>query len=189
VSQVSSHASEQFVEPNHRAGELKQGEIVSRGLFEAGGDGAEALQVVEEKFDMVALCVSLSVEARLSLAGRICVDDGLNFQCLQLSAYRVRVVAGIRYERLAAGVVGDDRFSDRRFVLLPRRDFDVERASLGIDEGMDFRGKPTSRTTERIAKDPPFPPAASWWARTTEASMMTPSSSASSCKALKIAAQ
>lgn len=73
-----------------------------------------------------------------------------------------------------------DRFGDGRLVLLPLRDFDVERAPFGVDERVDLCGESTSRTTQCICDDPPFPLAASWWARTTEASMITPSSSTSS---------
>ena len=117
------------------------------------------------------------------------MDNGLDPHRLQLVADRVGIVAGVSYEGFAARVVLDDRRSDGRFVLLAWRELDVERPALRVDEGVDLRGESTSRTTQRIADDPPFPPAASWWARTIEASMMTPSSSASIWSALKIAAQ
>ena len=117
---------------------------------------------MEEDLDAIALSIPTSIEARLFLARGIRVDDGLNLQRFQLSADRIRIVARVRYERFAAGVVRDDRFGDGRLVLLPRADFDVERAPFRIDERVDFCGKPTSRTTQRIADDPPFPPDASW---------------------------
>jgi hypothetical protein len=168
---------------------LKKCEVVSRGLLESGGEGTETLQVMEEDLDAVAPSVAASVEAWLLLARRIRVDDRFYFQGLQLGANRIRIVARVRYERFAARVIGDDRRGDGRLVLLARREFDVERAPFGVDESVDLRGEATSRTTQCIADDPPFPPAASWWARTTEASMMTPSSSASNWSALKSAAQ
>jgi hypothetical protein len=59
-------------------------------------------------------------------------------------------------------VVGDDLFRNGRLVLLTRRELDVDRASFGVDERVDLGGETTSRTTQRIADDPPFPPAASW---------------------------
>lgn len=107
------------------------------------------------------------------------MDNRFDPHRLQLVADRVGVVAGVGYEGFTARVVLDDRRGNGRFVLLAWRDLDVERPSLRVDEGVDLRGESTSRTTQRIADDPPFPPAASWWARTTEASMMTPSSSGS----------
>jgi hypothetical protein len=141
---------------------VEEREVVSRSLLEAGSDGTEALQVMEEDLDAIALSVPPSIEARLLLARGVRVDDRLDFQRFQLSADRVRIVACVRYERFAAGVVRNDRFGDGRLVLLSRADFDVEGAPFRIDERVNFRGEPTSRTTQRIADDPPFPPDASW---------------------------
>ena len=117
---------------------------------------------MEEDFDAIALSVPPSVEARLFLARGVRVDDRLDLERFQLSADGIRVVARVRYERFAAGVVRNDRFGDGRLVLLPGADFDVERTAFRIDERVDLRGEPTSRTTQRITDDPPFPPDASW---------------------------
>lgn len=65
-------------------------------------------------------------------------------------------------------------------MLLARREFDVERTAFGVDERVALRGEATSRVPQCTDFDPPFPPDASWCARTTEASMTQPSSSASS---------
>src|ERR1700710_762933 len=105
---------------------------------------------MEEDLDTVALAVRASVEARLLLTRGIRVDDRLDLQRLQLDANRVRIVARVRYERLAAGVTGDDRCCDGRLVLLARCDFDVERTPFGVDERVDLRGEPTSRTPQCI---------------------------------------
>jgi len=158
---------------------VNEGEVVAGGLLEARGDGSKALQGVKEHLDAVTDRVTLSVEARLLLTGRIRVNDGPYPQGLQLSANGIRVVAGVGYEGFAPRVVRDDLVSDRGLVLLSWRELDVERAPFRVDEGVDLRGDPTSRTTQCIADDPPFPPAESWWARMTDASMMTPSSSTS----------
>lgn len=99
---------------------------------------------MKEDLDAIALCVSAPVETRLSLASWVRTDDGLDFQRFQLSAYRVGVVAGVGYERFAPRVVRDDRFGDSRLVLLPLRDFDVERAPFGVDERVDLCGESTS---------------------------------------------
>ena len=168
---------------------MKEAEVVACRLLEAGRNGAEALEVVEEDFDAVALGVAASVEPGLPLPRRIRVDDGLDLQRLRSVADRVRIVASVRDQRFAARVVSDDCLRDGRLVLLPRRDFDVKRAPFGVDERVDLRGEPTSRVTQCIPDDPPFPPEASWCARTIEASMMVPSSSTSSWSALKIVAQ
>ncbi len=117
---------------------------------------------MEEDLDAIALGVPLSVQARLFLARGVRVDDRLDLARFQLSADCIRIVACVGYERFATGVVCDDRLGDGRLVLLPRADFDVKGAPFRIDERVDFRGEPTSRTTQRITDDPPFPPDASW---------------------------
>ena len=108
---------------------------------------------------------------------------------MKLTTNRIRVIAGIGNQCFPAGVPCDDGFRDGGLVPLALRELDVERPAFAVDERVDFRGEPTSRVTQSIADDPPFPPAASWWARTTEASRMTASSSSSIWSALKIAAQ
>jgi hypothetical protein len=122
----------------------------------------------------------LSIQPGLLLARWVGMDHRLDPQRTQLAANRVGVVAGVGDQRFAARVVRDDALGDRRFVSLAGREFDVQRPPFGVDECVDLRGEPTPRVTESIADDPPFPPAASWWARTTEASRMTASSSRSS---------
>ena len=49
-------------QPKPRAGEVHQGHVVARGLLVASGDGAEALEVVKEDLDDVALAVELAIE-------------------------------------------------------------------------------------------------------------------------------
>jgi hypothetical protein len=168
---------------------VKVREVVFRGLLEASCQAAEALEVVEEHLDQVPYLVGLPVEPGLLPANRVGMNDRLHPGVLHALADRVRVVARVADELFAARVVTDDRLGDCRLVLLPRCDFDVERAAFRVGEGVDLGGEPTSRTTQCIADDPPFPPAASWWARTTDASMRTASSSTRNCSALKIFAQ
>ena len=117
------------------------------------------------------------------------MDDRLDAERSKLTPNGVRVVTGIGDQGFAARVFRDDVLGDGGLVPLPLRELDVERPPFAVDERVDFRGEPTSRVTKSIADDPPFPPAASWWARTTDASRMTASSSSSTWSALKIEAQ
>ena len=105
------------------------------------------------------------------------VNHGPHAELFHTRPDRVRVVARVCEDFGPSGVVAEDGFCQRGFVLLARRDFDVERPPFRVDECVDLRGEATSRATQSIALDPPFPPAASWWARTIDESMMTPSSS------------
>lgn len=94
--------------------------------------------------------------------------------------------------------VGDQGFAGRmldellrfgRVMLLTRSQRDVERFAFGRCDCVDLRGKTSSRTAQSIASDPPFPPAASWCARTMEPSMREPTSSTSICNRLKTRSQ
>lgn len=144
---------------------------------------------MKEDFNAVTLIVHFAVKTWLSLATRMGADDGLHLLRSNLRDNVVGVIGRIRDEGSTSSVSGDYFFGDRAVMLLARSEFDVKRATLRVDEGVDFGGEATSRTTQCIFFDPPFPPEASWCARTTEASMMQPSSSTSSCNALSTLAQ
>lgn len=60
---------------------------------------------------------------------------------------------------------------------------------MRVRDGVDFRRETSTTSTDIVTFDPPFPPDASWCARTTEPSMMEPVSSTSTCSSLKILAQ
>src|SRR4051812_35417263 len=78
-----------------------------------------------------------------------------------------------------AGSVGEKLVGLHHLVPLPRRDRDVDGAAFRVDDGVEFGRKTSARTAEGIALDPPFPPDASWCARTTEPSTIEPTSSTS----------
>ncbi len=180
---------QQLVEPELRARKLKQREVVPGGLLETRRNGTKALQVVKADLNAISTGVALAIEPRLVLSTWIRVNDRLDAELSKLTPNGVRVVAGIGDQGFAARVFRDDVLGDGGLVPLPLRELDVERPPFAVDERVDFRGEPTSRVTKSIGDDPPFPPAASWWARITDASRMTASSSSSSWSALNIAAQ
>jgi hypothetical protein len=80
-------------------------------------------------------------------------------------------------------------FSGDHLVTLARRQRDVDRPRFRIDDGVELGRKASSRAAQSIASDPPFPPDASWCARTTDPSTIEPVSSTSSCSSRKIVAQ
>ena len=110
------------------------------------------------------------------LARRIHRDDGLHASSANGSDDRIGVVPCVRDQRLARRV-RDQVFRFRRVVLLARRNDDVKRLPGSCRDCVDLGGKASSRTAQMIASDPPFPPAASWCARTTVPSMSAPTSS------------
>jgi hypothetical protein len=76
----------------------------------------------------------------------------------------------------------------RRVVLLAGREDDVKRLPFAGGDRVELGRKTSSRAAQSIASDPPFPPAASWCARTTVPSMSEPTSS-STRSALKTFSQ
>lgn len=119
---------------------MKSAEIVGRGLLEACRQGAEALQLVEEDFDQVALGVGLLVQTWLSLARGIRTNDRLHAAASNLVTNRVGIVAGVGDYRLTLRML-DEVFGDRGLVLLPGRDLDVERAPERVDDRVELRGE------------------------------------------------
>ena len=68
---------------------------------------------------------------------------------------------------------------------MPLGQRDVDRPALRRRDRVDLGRKASSRTAQMIASDPPFPPAASWCARTVVASRREPVSSTSMASSLK----
>jgi hypothetical protein len=96
----------------------------------------------------------------------------------------VRIVAGVADQRFAI-CLREQLLGDRHLVPLARRQRDVERAALRVDDGMELCRKTSSRAAQSIAFDPPFPPEESWCARITEPSTIEPVSSSSNFSSRK----
>jgi len=100
-----------------------------------------------------------------------------------------KIISGTVSDEHLAVRVGQELVGRDHFVALARRERDVERAALGVDDGVELCRKASSRAAQSVASDPPFPPDASWCARTMEPSTIEPVSSTSSCSSRKIVAQ
>jgi hypothetical protein len=157
-------------------------------LLVAAGDGSEAFDIMEEALDVSAKTVQ---GARLApavvLPSWIHGDDGLHPSLADRIDDRVGVVPRICDESFAGRVL-DQVLRFRRVVLLTGREDDVERLPLAGGDRVELGRKTSSRAAQSIASDPPFPPAASWCARTTVPSMSEPTSS-STRSALKTFSQ
>ncbi len=53
---------------------------------------------------------------------------------------------------------------------LARSDHEAARQAKAVDDDVDFGARPASRASDGVIRTPFFPPAACWWARTTEES-------------------
>jgi hypothetical protein len=83
---------------------LGECEEVPRRLLEACGDGAEALQVVEEALDEIALAVQCARLRQLARSLELGADDGPLLLISNGLPESARVVAGVGDERLAGSV-------------------------------------------------------------------------------------
>lgn len=160
-------------------------------LLKARGDRPESFEPVEEAFDLDAQPIQLRVlTATVVLAAGVHRDDRLHLSRSDRVHDAVRVVACIRDEGLSSRVL-DQMLRFRRVVPLACGEGDLDWLAARRRDSVDFRRKASSRTAQTIASDPPFPPAASWCARTTVASMSEPTSSTSALiwSSLKIRSQ
>jgi hypothetical protein len=92
---------------------------------------------VEEDFDEIALGVERAQKSGFSLSLGLSVDDGGHAFAPHPLTKLVRIVAGVTDERFAASVFKQLGRCDH-FVPLARRDRDVERPTLGVDDGVEF---------------------------------------------------
>ena len=53
---------------------------------------------------------------------------------------------------------------------LARGEHEAARQAATVDDDVDFGAQPASRASDGVVRTPFFPPAACWWARTTEES-------------------
>jgi len=146
-------------------------------LLVTAGDGAEAFDVMEEALDIPPEAIeSARLATAVVLSRGIHRDDRLHAPPPDRADDRVGVVSRIGDESLACRVL-DQVFRFRRVVLLAGREDDVKRLPLAGRDRVELGRKTSSRAAQSIASDPPFPPAASWCARTTVPSMSEPTSS------------
>jgi hypothetical protein len=116
---------------------------------------------VEANLDEVANPIELAIKRQRSLALGLRVNDSLDASRLDLLAELVRVVTGIADESAAVSVV-EELSSGHHLVALARRQRDVERPAFRVDDRVDFGRKTSTRASQSILLDPPFPPDASW---------------------------
>lgn len=143
MSQVLSSVAEQLTKPNGCACKMERAEVVGGGLLETRGSSAKALELMEEDFDQIALGVGFSIESRFSLASRIGTNDGFHPAAFDRVANSVGVVACVSDHGMALRVF-EERFGDGGFVLLARRDLDVDRPAVRVDDRVDFRRESTT---------------------------------------------
>lgn len=122
---------------------MERAKVVSGGLLEAGGSGAEALELVKEDLDEIALGIGDPIEPRLSLARGIGADDSLHAASANRATNGIGVIPSVRDHGFALRMF-EERFGDGGFVLLARSDLDVERSAVRVDDRVEFRRESTT---------------------------------------------
>jgi hypothetical protein len=164
---------------------MDDGQVVARRFLVAGGDAAERLERVEEDLDEISVAIQLLVVATNAPPGGIRRDDIFHATGADGATDMASIIAGVGDTGLACGL-RNERPSDRGFMLLAGRQLDVERATFEIYDRVELGRKASTRASQSIASQPPFPPAASWWARAIVASSKLPRLSTRKRRALKM---
>jgi len=145
-----------------------------RPLVVAAGDGAKALEVVEQALNAISSAVEATIEASaIAFSRRVAADDNLHATTTNVAAEGVGVVAGVA-DQCATLSVYQQFIGRRHVVAIARGERYVKRTAFPIGDDVDFRREASSTTTQTVCLDPPFPPAASWWARIELPSTMDP---------------
>jgi hypothetical protein len=138
----------------------ERGEALNQ-LIVACSDAACILRTIEEALDAVSQGIDSVVDGMLYFPGRGAGDFSFTTALLNLVANGLAVVAlvtehlvGITVDLLHQGREGGD------IVRLPRRNHDADRQALRVGAGVDLGREAATRTAERVALGPPFPPAA-----------------------------
>ena len=177
-----------LIEPHRDAGDVDDGEEVGGGLVIASGNGTESFEGMEPAFNHVAKAIELPVQAPSPWMRGVLGHNGLHAAgsngFVDLLAGVARVGDGCPATSMVQELLGL-----RGLVAMSLGQRDVEGLPLRRGDRVNLGRKASSRAAQMIASDPPFPPAASWCARTMVASMSEPISSTSMASALKMRSQ
>lgn len=158
-------------DPYSNGGESEGSEEVSCEFVVASGDGAEVFEFVEEAFDEVALAIELRPDRVLDLPGLQGGDVRRRAVLGDQPADRRRVIAPVGDGVAGRFETGEQRRDAALVRGLAGAQHDPERQTALIDHGVDLGAQPAAGTADGVIRPPFFPPAACWWARTTELSI------------------
>ena len=127
--------------PDSRGGQFDESEIVGVVLFEAGGDGSEVLQPVEETLDEIAKAVKEGAESRDIDASRHRFDIGPGAAVGQILAQRIAVIGTVSQEDLPLANVAQHVGGASAVMRLAFRQLQSDRQAVGVDKGVDLRGQ------------------------------------------------
>jgi hypothetical protein len=154
-----SEASLALEEPLHDAGNVNNRKVVASCLLVPGRKPSVVLDAVEEDFHEVTFLVELLIVVGWCAARWMGPNHSLHAVSLYCLPDALAIVCSVGEEVLALRVVYQ-LLGNSGFMALSWGELDVERFSEGIYEGVDFRRKTSSGTSQSVDSGPPFPPAA-----------------------------
>ena len=122
---------------------MNERKVVATGLFVASRKATTALEAMKQALDAVTNPIKLPVEPVLGRPRGMRGDHNPHPASGRRCPNAFRVVSRVADERSAVGVF-EQRGCDRRFVSLASRQFDVDRAALGVRKGVDLRRESTT---------------------------------------------
>ena len=137
----------------------------------------------------MTLLVEVLVDLALDLAIRSRRDQHGHASRFRRVDDVVGVVAFVAEEVAAVGCRLDERRRLDDVVDVSGGQMEVGRITESVHESVDLGGRASARSSNTLALGPPFPPAACWWTRTMEASMIAVSASASRASAFSTASK
>lgn len=171
---------------NQSRAETRKTKPMKLGMVFSQRDASEALDPLEEVFDLVAFGVEVCVEGWLDRAGWIGLDMGLCPEVIpDLPAQGARVVGRISDDMADTVEPVDQGRGLRAVAALTRCRDQPNRQPERIHGGMDLGRQAATRTPDPVSLSPPLPPVASAWALQIVLLMRTYSKSGSALNSLK----
>jgi hypothetical protein len=126
--------------PDANCDDLDEAKEVPGGFLVSRSNATPVLEPIEEALDAITQRVLVAWDEALKLAVSLGREERIGTMRARLAANAVVVVALVA-EHLARPRIGmsHDVIEGLGFVVLARRDHEVERAALRVDPGVDFR--------------------------------------------------
>lgn len=132
------------------------------GFLAAQGNPAEAFELVEETFDLVALLVEAPVDGRGGSPARVGLDLRAGPEVLgDKSAQPVAVIGRVGDDMADAAQPRQQGLGLRAVAVLAWRRMDPQRQPDRIDDDVQLGRQPAGRTADGGSLSPPFAPVAS----------------------------
>jgi len=132
---------------------VQSGEEVAGGLFVAGRDASELLEIIEEALDEIAFGVKREIAVAFDLAVRLGRDDRADFARLYALDEAIGVVTLVAEHGFGFDL-GGQRLGLRDVVGLAAGQGERQRIAERVDDRVDFRRQAAARTAYGLVQAP-----------------------------------